>query len=201
MAASKSFPARIRTSTRKPASSSSPRAVSRRSSRSTTTPPRGQYQLEPQLDHQPLRPQPRKAAPGEVRRYPPGADRRRHLRRGQALLPAPGLRSVAHRQGGLCGPEGRAAKSRAPPPSASSSRATSARAGEALDAQTGRDDHHPAPGAEALQGTDLRRLRQPDLSGPPRQLQHPRIWRGGRSLLRQRYPPAHPAGGRHCWPA
>ena len=55
--------------------------------------------------HQPLRPQPREAPPGEVRRYPESADRRRHLGRGQALLPAPGLRPAAHREGGLCGPE------------------------------------------------------------------------------------------------
>ena len=105
MATSRSFPARIRISTRRPASSSSPAAGSRRSSPCATT-PRAANTSSSRSSSPTFRPQPREAPAGEVRRYPEGAGRRGHFGRGQAFLPAPGLRPPAHHQSRLRGSEG-----------------------------------------------------------------------------------------------
>ncbi len=73
--------------------------------------------------------------------------------------------------------------------------------GQALDAQDGRGDHHPAAGADAHQGTDLRGLRQPGLPGLARLVpastalarRRKRIWArtSARSICRK--PPSWPA--------
>ena len=49
-------------------------------------------------DHESVRPQSREAPLGQVRRYPPSADRRRGFRRRQAVLPARRFRPVPHRE-------------------------------------------------------------------------------------------------------
>ena len=73
-----------------------------------------------------------------------------------------------------------------------------ARSEEDLATESRRSADDAPPGAEALQGADLRGLRQRSLPGPPRQLQHPGLRRRRPGLFRQEHPAAYPAGGRHA---
>ena len=177
------------------------RPASRRSFRSRTTPPRSQYQLEPQLITNLSDRNREKRRLVQVRGHSQVLVRRGHLGRGQALLPARRLRPHPHRQGGLRGCEGRPqGPGRLHPQPA-------ARAQFWLD----QDKSWTRKLAEMIitlqleqkliQGRDLRGLRQPDLPRTARHLRHPRLRRGRRRPTSARTSASSPCPRPPCWPA